>query len=153
MTEQVERVEIEFLVMPRENRQGKLILVVCPLDEQGEPRYEQRSYFNAPKSFNAIGWICKSEGTLDPDTGGIQSLVCNQIEPIKPFDKDYVQYKLQDSAATHAAALHRKSKTSTLDLIDETIAPIAEAMLKTNSQGRTALLTLTMQRLMRKGGM
>lgn len=33
MTEQIERVEIEFLVLPREPRQGKLILVVCPLDE------------------------------------------------------------------------------------------------------------------------
>lgn len=153
MTEQVDRIEIEFLVLPREHRQGKLILVVCPLDEQGEPRYDQRSYFNAPKSFYSVGWICKSEGTLDPDNGGIQSLVCNHINPIKPFDKDYVQIKLQDEAAKQAATLHKKAKKSTLDLIDEAIAPIAEAMLKTNHQGRTALLTLTIQRLMRKGGM
>lgn len=152
MTEQTERVEVEFLVLPREARQGKLILVVCPLDEQGEPRYEQRSYFNAPKSFNAIGWICKSEGTLDPDTGGIQSLVCNDIKPVRTFDKDYVEFKLRDEAAKTTAAMHRKANSKTLDLVDAAIEPIAQAMRKTNHQGRTALLTLTIQQLMRKGG-
>lgn len=147
-----ERIEVEFLVLPREARQGKLILVVCPLDEQGEPRYDHKSYFNAPKGFTAIGWICKSEGTVNPDTGGINSLVCNEIVPLRTYDKDYVQFKLRDEAAKTAAAMHRKASSRTVDMIDTALEPIIEAMRKTNHQGRTALLTLVVQQLMRKGG-
>jgi len=142
-----ESTEIEFLVHPRQVNKGKLILVVSPLDENGQPTREC-SYFTAPKTFYFAGWICKATGEVDPDTGRINTLATNAISSVRQYEPEYWQMKVQDEANARGVKLQNDAKkATTATLLDECLAPIQKAMAGTNAQGRAALIGLVIQRL------
>lgn len=154
MAEQVQQENIiTFFYMGERLNGDQLVAVVCPVVD-GKPLLSKRTLFKKSRSKGRLstGWIHSTSGSVNPDSSEIESISLTAAVPVRPIQDNGLdqEMRLLERGAQTEAAMFKKAKEHTLNSqIDELVKPIRKAMNKTNHAGRTAILAMVIERLIK----
>lgn len=100
----------------------------------------------------SVGWVHSTVGIISSTTGRVKRISISGASPVRPHPEEnfIIEHRALSRAAETEKAMLKKAKEKTLvNQIDALVEPIRNAMDKTNSAGRAAIMALVIQRLTR----